>query len=468
MAAPITNEPYSEQVSRAFDALKFATPQQLAMTAQAIQGNPQSPEALALVSANNFQQQQRSAAAQAPQQTVYQQQIGQLLASMQPPPQPAPMQGGIASVGANQFAMQNAAAQDPMRNAGIGAAPENMPMQQAAAGGLIALAQGGEARGFSGLDGSYAVPELGTAEYPEEEEPEEEDPDPDFAKADNELENATGAPDNLHLASIDGTPKTRIPRQDGEDVHKPAPGSSAEKIAAKNTAFDSAVEHLMTAMGPSYSMSPELQEEYKGELKEANRDKWVNALTQGIGGMLQAQTRHLGQAIGTGLLTGAAGFQQGAKEEADLRKQMMALRLASEKEHHADRRTATTTVYKTQADADKLAKQMLFNEWKARGGWQTLKDIYGAKAEGRFAPTEDQIMGWYNDEKARLLADPTVQHQRRTGQLSNDALEQLIHDNVNKRVTRLQGAGGQGRGPDRGALDSAILGRLTDEGIFSH
>jgi hypothetical protein len=125
-------------------------------------------------------------------------------------------------------------------------------------------------------------------------------------------------------------------------------------------------------------------------------------------------------------------------------------------------------VYKTQADADKLAKQMLFNEWKARGGWQTLKDIYGAKAEGRFAPTEDQIMGWYNDEKARLLADPAVQHQRRTGKLNNDALEQLIHDNVNKRVARLQGAGGQRRGPDRGALDSAILGRLTDEGIFSH
>lgn len=155
MAAPITNEPYSEQVSRAFDALKFATPQQLAMTAQAIQGNPQSPEALALASANNFQQQQRSAAAQMPQQTVYQQQISKLLAGLQPPPQPAPMQGGIAGVGANQFAMQDAAMQDPMRNAGIGAAPENEP-QQAATGGLVALAQGGPVRGFSGLDGSYA------------------------------------------------------------------------------------------------------------------------------------------------------------------------------------------------------------------------------------------------------------------------------------------------------------------------
>jgi hypothetical protein len=463
MTAAITDDSYNQQVTSIFDFLKSASPQQLAQVSQAVQQNPQSPEATALAMATNYQQQMRSGQAQAPQQTVYQKHIAQLLQSIQPPAQPAPMQSGIAAAGPNQYALQAAAAQDPMRNAGIGAAPENTPMQQAATGGLVALAHGGSVRGFA--NGMSVVPELGTPEYPEEEE---EDPDPDFAKTDNELENATGAPDNLHLSSIDSTPKTRIPRQDGEDIHRPAPGSSAEKIAAKNTAFDSAVEHLMTAMGPSYSMSPELQEEYKGELKEANRDKWINALTQGVGGLLSAQTPYLSQAVGAGLLSGVSGYQQGSKEEADLRKQMMALRLASEKEHHADRRTATTTVYKTQADADKLAKQMLFNEWKARGGWQTLKDIYGAKAEGRFAPTEDQIMGWYNDEKARLLADPTIQHQRRTGQLSNDALEQLIHDNVNKRVTRLQGAGGQRQGPDRGALDSTILGRLTDEGIFSH
>ena len=98
MAAPITNEPYAEQTTRAFDALKYASPQQLAQAAQLTQGNQASPEALALAAAANFQQQQRAAATQAPQQTVYQQRMQQLLASLQPPPQAAPMDSGIAGI----------------------------------------------------------------------------------------------------------------------------------------------------------------------------------------------------------------------------------------------------------------------------------------------------------------------------------------------------------------------------------
>jgi hypothetical protein len=355
MAAPITNEPYSEQVSRAFDALKFATPQQLAMTAQAIQGNPQSPEALALVSANNFQQQQRSAAAQAPQQTVYQQQIGQLLASMQPPPQPAPMQGGIAGVGANQFAMQNAAAQDPMRNAGIGAAPENMPMQQAAAGGLIALAQGGEARGFSGLDGSYAVPELGTAEYPEEEE--EEDSPIVLARqeAEDQYDLDTGEPTNPYVQYKDA-PKTKTPPKNDTIVHTPAPGSSAARNNAAASALKRSVEEMMEVQGPSYELSEGLANEFRGEIKEANRDKWIGALTSGIGQLLSAQTPHLSQAVGQGLIGGFAGYQQGSKEEADLRKQLLGIQMGTEKERHADRRAATKSVLDISAATTKAQR----------------------------------------------------------------------------------------------------------------
>jgi len=96
-------------------------------------------------------------------------------------------------------------------------------------------------------------------------------------------------------------------------------------------------------------MSEELAKNFQGELKEANRDKWINALTQGIGGMLQAQTPHIGQAIGTGLLSGAAGYQQGAKEEADMRKQLLGIQLGTEKEKHADRRLATKSVMDIQA-----------------------------------------------------------------------------------------------------------------------
>lgn len=371
MAAPITNEPYSEQVSRAFDALKFATPQQLAMTAQAIQGNPQSPEALALASANNFQQQQRAAGAQAPQQTVYQQQISKLLAGLQPPPQPAPMQGGIAGVGANQFAMQDAAMMDPMRNAGIGAAPENAP-QQAAAGGLVALAQGGEVRGFSGLDGNYA--ELGTALYPEEEE-EEEDPAEARQRAEDEYDEGTGEPVNPHVAYKD-IPKMKTPRQDGPDIHTPAPGSSAARAQKKsaNDAIKNATNELLDVYGPSYSVSPDLLSKLDKMEKGATRDKWIGALASGIGNLLSAQTPYAGQAIGQGLIGGLAGYQQGAKEEADLQKQALQLQLATEKEAHADRRSAVSNILAQQAATLKAKRERELEEYKQGMGYKKTVD----------------------------------------------------------------------------------------------
>ena len=73
-----------------------------------------------------------------------------------------------------------------MRNAGIGAAPENTPMQQAATGGLIALAQGGEVPGYF----QGGVPEMGTADYPEEEDEQEYTDE----QVDQELESETGHP----------------------------------------------------------------------------------------------------------------------------------------------------------------------------------------------------------------------------------------------------------------------------------
>lgn len=368
MAAPITNEPYSEQVSRAFDALKFATPQQLAMTAQAIQGNPQSPEALALASANNFQQQQRAAGAQAPQQTVYQQQISKLLASLQPPPQPAPMQGGIAGVGANQFAMQDAAMMDPMRNAGIGAAPENAP-QQAAAGGLVALAQGGPVDGYA----FGGMPETGADLFPEEEE--ESEAVNERQAAEDEYDEGTGEPVNPHVAYKD-IPKMKTPRQDGPDLHTPAPGSSAARAQKKsaNDAIKNATNELLDVYGPSYSVSPDLLSKLDKMEKGATRDKWIGALASGIGNLLSAQTPYAGQAIGQGLIGGLAGYQHGAKEEADLQKQALQLQLATEKEAHADRRSAVSNILAQQAATLKAKRERELEEYKQGMGYKKTVD----------------------------------------------------------------------------------------------
>jgi hypothetical protein len=144
MSAPVTNQAYSQQVNQAFDMLKYATPQQMQIVSQQVQQNPNSPEALAMAMAAQFQQQARAPHPQAPQQTVLQQKLQEF---QQTSPQ------GLPSVGGNQMAMQQV---DPMRGAGIGVAPENTPApQQAATGGLVALARGGEVRRFDGTAGSY-------------------------------------------------------------------------------------------------------------------------------------------------------------------------------------------------------------------------------------------------------------------------------------------------------------------------
>ena len=64
---------------------------------------------------------------------------------------------------------------------------------------------------------------------------------------------------------------------------------------------------------------------------DARRDKMLGAMTQGIGGMLSAQTPYIGQALGAGLMAGASGYSQGAKDEQAANKDLMALQMAHKK-----------------------------------------------------------------------------------------------------------------------------------------
>lgn len=442
MAAPITNEPYAEQTSRAFHALKFASPQQLAQAAQMAQNSPQSPEALALAAATNFQQQQRSSGAQMPQQTVYQKHIAQLLQSIQPPP--APMQGGIAGVGPNVYAAQEAAAQDPMRNAGIGIAPENTPEPEGAAtGGLIALARGGEVPGYA-FGKEVVLPESGAADYPEEEEESDD-------AIDQEPENETGQA-NPTLDTLHNTPKTRIPREDGEDIHKPAPGSSAAREANKRTtqAIRTAAEDLMEAYGPSYAMSPELTGDIQGQLKEAGRDKWINALAQGIGGMLSAQTPYFGQAAGQGLLSGAAGYQQGSKEERDLQKQLFGLKYAAEKERHADRRSSVESVMAQQAATLKAQRQRELEEMKAN-----IKGRYGLAVANVLAGRAGAANMVDPNERSRLIDNAAREIARSNQALQEGWTNERIRMEAERRIdAELQRAPAALRGVNPAAMQN--------------
>jgi hypothetical protein len=148
MSAPVVNQAYSQQVNQAFDLFKTFTPQQMQQMGQQVAQKPNSPEAVAFAGAAQYQKQMKAPPPQAPQGTIFQQRLQEF---QQTSPQ------GLPSVGGNQMAMQQSAQQDPMRNAGIGAAPENMPApqdpMQAATGGLVALAHGGEVRRFE--EGGY-------------------------------------------------------------------------------------------------------------------------------------------------------------------------------------------------------------------------------------------------------------------------------------------------------------------------
>lgn len=141
MSVPVTNQPYSQQNNQLFEWAKTATGPQIAAAKNGLPKD--SPLLLAIGMGVQYQQQARAPQPQAPQKTVMEQKLGEFAQTSAQ---------GLPSVGGNQMAMQQAAQQDPMRNAGIGAAPENIPAPQpqgqAATGGLVALAHGGEVRRF--------------------------------------------------------------------------------------------------------------------------------------------------------------------------------------------------------------------------------------------------------------------------------------------------------------------------------
>ena len=395
MSAPVTNQAYSQQVNQAFDMLKYATPQQMQVVSQQIQQNPNSPEALAAVMAAQFQQQARAPNPQAPQQTVLQQKLGefQQLAG--------PAQGGLPAVGGNQMAMQQAAQQDPMRNAGIGVAPENTPApapQQAATGGLVALAQGGEVRRFEegGYFGSFNDYGPGYEDLlqggqpPSRNEAYQAIMEEDKIKAAKDLAekrakahmgdegqiidltgreqppvnlpemtvNAKAPKSSTGIASLYNKPNTDpnkfdsatrvanllasegpkekvvIPAVGKDDVvHTPVEGSSAERNEAAPTFREKMGTYkdvYKELLGAPEDYSEEIAAA-KEDVRGANKEKWGAALAQGLGGMLSAQTPYVGQALGAGLMAGASGYAQGAKDESSAQKDLLALQMAHKK-----------------------------------------------------------------------------------------------------------------------------------------
>ena len=463
MAAPVTNQNYTQQINQAFDMLKYATPQQMQVVSQQVQQNPNSPEAMALAMAAQYQQQARAPRPQAPQGTVLQQKLAEF---QQTSPQ------GLPQVGQNQMAMQQAAQQNPMFGAGLAVAPENTeqapaPQQMAATGGITALAHGGEVRRFE-VGGSLAdVEEDSLANIVDEEDidnagqmfdsfakqakstgtdlldkykaytntaPSAGLPSIDLGGDPSSPTGAYKAPtldtaiSDMGVPTTGGTsPKIKSTLSDFETAPKtkpkvkahhskkdsaPAPGSSAEAIAASPTAKgetyktpevaavlpaaltqDESIANIQKLLGSEADMSEEV-----GMAREAaanaSRDKGLGALVGGIGGMLSAQTPNMGQAVGAGLMSGLSSYQQGAKEQGTADKELMALQMAEKKAKLAPHKEAAT-MYLGQKAAEAKA------EAESRG---RMQEIYG---KNRGDLSVEQLKGANAKELARFNAGTT-------------------------------------------------------------
>lgn len=392
MSAPVVNQAYSQQVNQAFDLFKTFTPQQMQQMGQQVAQKPNSPEAVAFASAAQYQQQMRAPQPQAPQGTIFQQKLQEF---QQTSPQ------GLPSVGGNQMAMQQAAQQDPMRNAGIGAAPENIPAPQpqgqAATGGLVALAHGGEVRRFvqgggpleaeeetaieddTGANVFGGLTSINLGGGPSSPYGKYEAPTLDAPISDMGIPTEQTSPKDDYRLSDMVAPKAKVkPKVKAQHSKKdtaPAPGSSAEANAASPTAkgetykepevavtpakaltAEESIAQYQKLLGPEADMSEEV-----GMAKEAargaNKEKWGTALAQGLGGMLSAQTPYMSQALGAGLLSGVSGYQQGAKEEQTANKDLMALQMAQKKSDLAGHRTAAEAYIGQQAKMAEKAEE---------------------------------------------------------------------------------------------------------------
>lgn len=445
MAAPVTNQNYTQQVNQAFDMLKYATPQQMQFVTQQVQQNPNSPEAIALAMASQYQQQARAPQPQAPQGTILEQKLAQFQQTA------GPAQGGLPAVGQNQMDLQQSAQQDPMRNAGIGIAPENTEPQQeqtAATGGIVALAGGGQVEHFANGGGLGSIHPTYSMSTPEDMSAANQGLGflGGFAKSDEyDLDS-----DEYGLEPV----KEKIPRFD--PVETPAnPNSSAAKEAASPTAKES-IASIRELLGPEADLSEEVATA-REMAKEAGKDKWLGAMAQGIGGMLSAKTPYTSQAFGSGLLAGASGYAQGAQEERAAKKDLMALEGGLKKAATAGNKEAVTmhlnSMMKQQeaAAAAKAKQQEIAAETRAKYGVAGIEGEYGLKKQelSNDAAVTSQNLTASNNESLKILE----KELESTG-VPSDKTMQALYTSAMSGLT----ASGRSPSPERikAAVDQAI------------
>lgn len=406
MAAPITNDSFSQQVTEAFNMLKYASPQQMQAAAQFVQRNPQSPEAIALAMASQWQQQMRSAPP-APTSTILDQKLAQI-----------PAEQGIVSAGANQYALQA----DPY-NAGIGAA----------SGGLVALARGGEVRGFAegdtaGLEPSaivkmlqhdpsrveavkqwfaesaepmgagwgnraaglstpteadYAVAQPAESAPQEEAPPQQMPPKADKPKADKPKASKKEA---------------AVPKQVEQAIVQEAVQNNVQAHATNSQpaqSLDDLVRKYEEMYGKNidYASIQQQVSEAQKDLLEAKKELLPTAVTQGLVGLLSAYgqpyavggtqyRRGLNEALASGILSGMQGYEEGKRGVASRTKDIRDL-LTSQQKLRGDTTGAAITAAIQSQQAQETARTHAAQEQIDRDTLEKFK-IPGMLSEDRY------------------------------------------------------------------------------------
>ena len=471
MSAPVTNQSYIQQNNQLFDWAKTATPQQIEAAKQGLPKD--SPLLLAIGMGVQYQQQARAPHPQAPQKTVMEQKLGEFAQTSAQ---------GLPSVGGNQMAMQQV---DPMRGAGIGVAPENTSApqpqapQQAATGGLVALAQGGEVRRFNGENGSYLKGDDGDdGELPTSwlnsfmdnqlssgsgipaAIPQETDPiiDEDFGSS-------TSPKVEPRLSDFVTHKVKKHPVNKNSVVHAPAATSSAARNEASPTAKgetyqglkdylskgevdpnaygadaaiapmlnkdttpkltqEESIANIQKLLGPEVDLSEEVNAA-KEATRSANKEKWGTALMQGLGGMLSAQTPYVGQALGAGLLSGVSGYQSGAKDEAAAEKEQRALRTAQKTSELQGHKTAASMFLAQQAkiaEAEAEARAKREETMLGIQGNLGLERVKGANS------MQELKARMYNEQAIQQMKDMTEMERKQfeAGVLSADKIAEVV------------------------------------------
>ena len=477
MPGIVTNQDYTKQINDAFSALKYASPQQLQAVAQQVQGNPQSPEALALAMATQFQQEARQPHPAPPQGTVLQQKLASI----------APQGPGIGAVAPNQMAFNQAAQQDPMRNAGIGAAPENTP--QMATGGLVSLAHGGPVQGYAG--GGYTDvphPKLSSHEaswgpswtldnlvqlddtpsQAEQDYYETTQPSPskrrelnavkadagdtqtstdaaglsdavdaanqnsDFSYAHEPISNKFPKIDLASMGSTRNTPSSG----DGDQTivvdtgDEPTPtaertsGGSSSKVP--KLSFDKQVEGLASLFAGDHAKAAELKGAMEKRLAESSRSHNLEDVAAGIAGMLSGHG-YMSQRVGTGVLMGLASRGQHGTEEDALQGKIDALGLNEETQSNAARHEALKSVLGTQAKNAEMQQQYMYDLGKIGAKGKFDVDAAAARADGhgpKGMASQNDIM----DAHAQAWTVATNMAKEAGHQLDMDWIKQKARD----------------------------------------